>query len=87
MTAYLLTEDLRNDLIGSLETTCGRRCNPEYNPCWAYELADKLKAMKPQTPVAWMIDGDYATTMEHYAASFRRESRVVEPLYTLGDTA
>jgi hypothetical protein len=26
----------------ALKDHCGGRCNAEYNPCWDYELADKL---------------------------------------------
>lgn len=40
--------DLIQHAATELRDKCGGRCNAEYNPCWALELADRLEAALAQ---------------------------------------
>ena len=43
-----LPRDLVEHCATELKHQCGGRCNAEYNPCWAIELSDKLRAALAQ---------------------------------------
>ena len=34
--------DVMKQARDALREVCGGRCNAEYNPCWHYEIADRL---------------------------------------------
>ena len=77
---YLMTEAQHAQIVASLEATCGGRCNSEFNPCWEYELADRLKAMQPVSPVAWCeLNADMSAWFLAYGHNLKATTR---PLYT-----
>jgi hypothetical protein len=40
----------------ALREACGARCNSEYNPCWYYEVADRLDAAIEQAKRQKLIE-------------------------------
>ena len=42
----------------ALREACGGRCNREFNPCWYYEVADRLNDIleQPEFPLATEAD-------------------------------
>lgn len=40
-----VSRELLRQVIDSLKSTCGHRCNAEYNPCHEQELVWQLKAL------------------------------------------
>lgn len=74
--------DTLKDALSFAESICGFRCNAEYNPCEAQELANNLKdalaELEKAEPVAWRgVTGDYGFAF----LSFQEQPGMI-PLYT-----
>ena len=82
MTAYLMTEEQHAELLSLTYGYCH-----DDPMCKAWEM---LKAMKPQTPSAWLAcdkEGNVGcSTKENHALRCCEAGTRAEPLYTLGDS-
>ena len=70
------------------EAMCGGRCNKEYNPCHAYEIADCLRTalaqQGEQQPVAWY---EYNQDLDAWFLAYGRDPKAKTRPLVFGDTA
>lgn len=87
MTAYLMTEAQHAQIVDALENAALDEAGFEE----LYKALAMLKAMKPQAPVAWVVDGGKKNSMLLPTYAYELELEVpkvmCKPLYALGDAA
>ncbi len=69
--------------LEALDDACGDRCNAEYNPCWAREVAETLRAALAEPNRAQkMRDAGYTRrpTLREMAEPTTEDSSAVEPV-------
>ena len=79
------SRELLQQALEFAERICGDRCNAEYNPCEAKDLAEAIRAhlAKEPEPVAWIQYEDGAVRMTTGDVTHRPGEWT--PLYRLED--